>query len=273
MSDTRPIGVFDSGLGGLTILRTLMQVLPQERFIYFGDDANCPYGPRPESEVRALALDAARWLVTRDVKAIVVACNSASVSAREVLRTTFPAIPIVVVVPAVKPAATLTRSGKIVLAATARAINDRFTRGLIDDFAVGVEVISVACPGLVDLVERGILAGPEPEATIARYITPALATGADVVVLGCTHFPALRASVERVVGPQVQVIDSSMAVARQTQNVLSERDWLAPSTSDLPVAEFWTSGDPSRFAEVGSIVLGQHFSARHTTPVVDTEGA
>ncbi len=267
MGDTRPIGIFDSGIGGLTILRELVRELPGERFIYFGDDANCPYGPRPDYEVRELALGAARWLIGRETKAIVVACNTASVTARTTLRETFSDIPFVVVVPAVKPAAALTRTGKIVLAATARAINDRFTGELIDLFAGGVEVIPVACPGLVDLVEDGQLTGSAPENIIAGYLTPALAAGADVVVLGCTHFPALRAAVEHVAGPSVAVVDSGAAVALQTRRVLTERGLLAPAdasqTSGTPSVEFWTSGDPRRFARVGSVVLGWPIHAEH----------
>jgi glutamate racemase len=259
-ADPRPIGVFDSGIGGLTILRELWRELPNERFIYFGDDAHCPYGPRPEREVIALALAAARWLVARQAKAIVVACNAASVSARDALRVAFPDIPVVVVVPAVKPAAALTLSGTIILAATARAINDRFTRHLIDEFATGVRVIPVACPTLVELVENGRLTGPEPEAALRGYLGPALAQGADVVVLGCTHFPALRAAVEAIVGPDVAVIDSGVAVARQTKHVLGPD----PQTAAGPTyTEFWTSGDPARFARVAGMVLGQPVTARH----------
>ena len=267
-TDPRPIGVFDSGIGGLTILRELVRTLPGERFVYFGDDANCPYGPRPEHEVCELALAATRWLLAHDAKAIVVACNSASVSARDVLRATFPTTPIVVVVPAVKPAATLTRSGTIILAATARAINDRFTHTLIADFARDVTVIAVACPSLVKLVETGQLTGSVPERAIRRYFRPALAAGADVVVLGCTHFPALRAAVVRVVGPDVAVIDSGAAVARQTRRVLAANGLCAPqhggdAPTDLPVA-FWTSGDPERFATVGSLVQGHAITVRAT---------
>jgi glutamate racemase len=267
-SPASPIGVFDSGIGGLTILGELLRELPDERFLYFGDDANCPYGPRPEHEVIALALGAARWLVAREAKAIVVACNAASVSAREALRAAFPEIPIVVVVPAVKPAAALTRSGVIVLAATARAINDRFTHSLIETFAEGVEVIPIACPGLVELVEAGNLRGPEPEAALREYLAPGLLHGADVVVLGCTHFPALRAAVEAVVGPDVMVIDSGAAVARQTRHVLQERDLLAipdRAGDEDERAQFWTSGDPERFARVAGMVLGQSVTARHDT--------
>lgn len=259
----RPIGVFDSGIGGLTILRELLRALPDEHFVYFGDDAHCPYGPRPEGEVRALALAAARWLIARQAKAIVVACNAASVTARAVLRATFPAIPFVVVVPAVKPAATFTRSGKVILAATDRAINDRFTHSLIEEHATGVEVIPIACPGLVELVERGELDGPGPESVIRTYLGPAVACGADVVVLGCTHFPALRGAVERVVGPQVRVIDSGAAVARQTQHVLAAAGLLAPPSLDPGGAEYWTSGEPERFARVATMVLGQPIVAQH----------
>ena len=262
--DPRPIGVFDSGIGGLTILRELMRALPHERFVYFGDDAHCPYGPRPEHEVRALALAAARRLIALDAKALVVACNAASVSARDSLRAAFPTIPIIVVVPAVKPAAALTRTGTIILAATARAINDRFTRTLIDDFASAVTVISVACPALVELVETGQLTGPVAEQAIAAYLTPALAAGADVVVLGCTHFPALRAAVVQVVGPTVAVIDSGAAVAQQTCHVLTTADLLAPPSRHPRggAATFWTSGDSVRFARVGSRVLGQTIQAQ-----------
>ncbi len=268
MNDPAPVGVFDSGIGGLTILRELLRELPGERFVYFGDDAHCPYGPRPESEVRALALAATRWLVGHGAKAIVVACNAASVTARETLRAHFPGVPIVVVVPAVKPAASLTRSGKIVLAATARAINDRFTHSLIDDFAHGVEVIPVACPSLVELVERGELTGAEPERALRGYLAPALATGADVVVLGCTHFPALRSAVEHVVGPDVAVIDSGAAVARQAHAQLEAARLLAPPDASGGLA-LWTSGDPERFARVAGLVLGQPVTARHAHTRVD----
>ncbi len=266
--DPRPIGVFDSGIGGLTILRELLSALPDERFIYFGDDAHCPYGPRPEGEVIDLSLAAARWLVGRDVKAIVVACNTASVSARAALRAAYPALPFVVVVPAVKPAAALTRTGTVILAATARAINDRYTLELIESFTAGVRVIPVACPLLVELVEDGRLTGPEPETALAGYLRPALAEGADVVVLGCTHFPALRASVEAVVGPAVRVIDSGAAVAHQTLHVLDAGGLrAAPAlTPDVTVGarvQFWTSGDPVRFARVATLVLGQPVSAQH----------
>ncbi len=267
-SRSQPIGVFDSGIGGLTIVRELVRELPDERFLYFGDDANCPYGPRPESEVIALSLGAARWLAAHAAKAIVVACNSASVSAREALRAAFPDIPIVVVVPAVKPAAALTRSGTIVLAATARAINDRFTHSLIETFADGVKVVPIACPGLVELVEAGILHGPKPEAALREYLAPALAGGADVVVLGCTHFPALREAVEAVAGPGVTVIDSGAAVARQTRHVLQERDLLAApdgAGEEADRVQFWTSGDPDRFAMVAGMVLGHPVTARHDT--------
>jgi glutamate racemase len=270
--DSRPVGVFDSGIGGLTILRELVRALPDERFIYFGDDANCPYGPRPEHEVIDLSLAAARWLIGHDAKAIVVACNTASVSAREALRAAYPTIPFVVVVPAVKPAAAMTRTGTVILAATARAINDRYTHELIDAFTRGVRVIPVACPHLVELVEEGHLTGPEPESALEGYLRPALDEGADVVVLGCTHFPALRVAVEAVVGPSVQVIDSGAAVAHQAQHVLVEHGLQAdPAVANAPSnqsgigdrVQFWTSGDAGKFARAAGLVLGEPIQARH----------
>jgi glutamate racemase len=264
--DNRPIGVFDSGIGGLTILRELLREFPDERFLYFSDEANCPYGPRPENEVRDLALDVSRWLVERDVKTIVVACNTASVSAKDLLRATFPDVPIIVTVPAVKPAAKITKSGKVILLATARAINDRFTHTLIDTFANDVNVISVACPGMVEAVEYGEFSGPRVEGIINGYTRPALDAGADVIVLGCTHFPALRKAVEAVAGPDVAVIDSGAAIARRVRAVLTASNQLAaPRPPSVPQLDMWTSGDPQHFATIGSLVLEHQITARQAS--------
>ncbi|HEU5349799.1 MAG TPA: glutamate racemase [Ktedonobacterales bacterium] len=260
--DIAPVGVFDTGVGGLTILKELLRELPDEHFIYFGDTGNCPYGVRPVAEIQELSRNAARFLLDHGVKIIVVACNTASVSALAYLRETFDC-PFVGVVPAVKPAAALTRTGRIGVAATEASARGDYLRKLIAEHANGVEVHAVGCPRLVILAEAGILDGPEAEEAIRGYVGPMLDVGIDTLVLGCTHFPAMREAFERVVGPEVTVIDSGAAIARQTRRVLSERGWLAHpgSVASEPRAltgadAVWCSGDPDAFARVASVVLG-----------------
>ena len=264
MADVRnaPIGVFDSGVGGLTILKELLRELPDERFVYYGDTGNCPYGVRPMSEIQELSRKAARFLLERGAKVIVVACNTASVSALANLRETF-AVPFIGVVPAIKPAAALTHSGHVGIAATEASAHGDYLRQLIADHANGVTVHAVGCPQLVLLAEKGVLDGPEAETAIRGYVDPMLADGIDVLVLGCTHFPAMRDAFVRVVGPEVSVIDSGAAIARQTRRVLTERGWLggegnvASDARALKAADsLWCSGDIDQFARVAEAILG-----------------
>jgi glutamate racemase len=265
-----PIGVFDSGMGGLTVLRELLRELPGERYIYFGDTGNCPYGVRSVEQIQQLSLAAARFLIERAAKIIVVACNTASVSARTELRATFD-LPFVVVVPAVKPAAAMTRTGRIGVAATEASARGDYLRTLIREHAQGVQVQAAGCPDLVRLVEAGLLEGPLVEEAIRGYIQPMLDAGIDVLVLGCTHFPAQRPAFERVVGPGVAVIDSGAAIARQTRRVLAKDGHLAlPDSGPLAAPralsdtdEFWCSGDVASFERTAGAILGEPISARH----------
>jgi glutamate racemase len=258
-----PVGVFDSGVGGLTILGELLRELPGERFIYFGDTGNCPYGVRPREEIQLLAENAARLLLSLHAKLVVVACNAASVSAISHLRTTFPFIEFVGVVPAVKPAAQLSRTGKVGVASTEASARSDFLRQLIEEHAGGVEVLAVGCPRLVTMVEAGCLDGPEVEAVIREYIQPMLDAGIDTLVLGCTHFPAIRNAFQRVAGPQVTVIDSGEAIARRTRYLLTRLELLAtpdsgPNTSPRLAGahdEFWCSGPAEDFSHVASMIL------------------
>ncbi len=257
-----PIGVFDSGVGGLTILKELLRELPDERFVYYGDTGNCPYGVRPITEIQSLSRNAARFLINRGAKIIVVACNTASVSALANLRETF-ATPFVGVVPAIKPAAALTQTGHVGVAATEASAHGDYLRQLIADHASGVTVHAVGCPRLVLLAEAGILDGPEAEVAIREYVDPMLTVGIDVLVLGCTHFPAMRDAFVRVVGPDVAIIDSGAAIARQTRRVLTERGWLSGEGSvaseprALTISDtLWCSGDTDTFARVAEAILG-----------------
>lgn len=260
-----PIGVFDSGVGGLTILSALRKELPQERYIYFGDTARCPYGNKTEAEITEFSLQASRFLSAQGAKLIVVACNTASQAALSTLRANFP-LPFVGVVPAVKPAARITRHGRIGVAATNQAVRAAYLRQLIDDFAEGIEVHTVGCPELVTLVEQGELDGPFVEETLRHSLHPLIIRNIDVLVLGCTHFPALRSSIEHVMGKDVQVVDSGTAIARRTHSILDAERCVRPLHSNDAQGEtqFWCSGDSIHFSEVASRLLGYQVTARQT---------
>lgn len=271
-----PVGVFDSGVGGLTILTELLRELPGERFVYFGDTANCPYGVRTVEEIQQLAAAATRFLLEQRAKIIVVACNTASVSAVDYLRATFRPLEFVVVVPAVKPAAARTRIKRIGVAATEASARGDYLQSLIQKVANGVDVLAVGCPRLVELAEAGQLDGPETEAAVREYVEPMLAKGIDELVLGCTHFPAMRAVFERVVGPDIGIIDSGEAIARRTRYILTRDELLAGGDAGPARAprlleardELWCSGDAQRFSEVASAILRQPVRARHAPGLV-----
>jgi glutamate racemase len=270
-----PIGVFDSGVGGLTILTELLRELPDERYVYFGDTGNCPYGVRTEREIQTLSAAATRFLLAQRAKLIVVACNTASVWARRSLRATF-TLPIVVVVPAIKPAAAHTRTGKVGIASTEASARGAYLRQLIREHAGDTDVQVVGCPRLVELAEAGQLDGPAVEAAVRAYIAPLLAAGIDQLVLGCTHFPAMRAVFERVAGPAVTVIDSGEAIARRARAVLTQRQLLAAPQSGpaamprppRPTDTFWCSGDAAPFARVAQAILGHPVTVHHIPGMV-----
>jgi glutamate racemase len=271
-----PIGVFDSGAGGLTILSALRQELPGETYLYFGDTAHCPYGMRSDAEITELSIRANRFLIEQGAKLIVVACNTASQAALNTLRATF-SVPFVGVVPAVKPAARATRKGRIGIAATNQAARALYLRQLIDEFAEGTSVYAIGCPELVTLVEQGELDGSHTEQIVREAFQPLLTENVDVIVLGCTHFPALRPIIERITNNQVQVIDSGLAVARRTRSVLEAEGLISPASlnSRDPIyrvregtaekdaqLQIWCSGDAVAFSKVASQILGYPVGAR-----------
>lgn len=260
-----PIGVFDSGAGGLTILAALRRELPNERFIYVADSEHCPYGARTDADITALSVEICRFLIERGVKLIVVACNTASQAALATLRATYPFISFVGVVPAVKPAARATRNGRIAIAATNQAAKAIYLRQLIDEFAGGIQSFAIGCPELVTLVENGQFDGPEVEDAVRNALEPVLRENVDVIVLGCTHFPALSQVIARVAGPGVQIIDSASAIARRVRYILDTEELNAPmsreSSSEGQLA-IWSSGDPEKFSAVATKLLGYAVSAR-----------
>ncbi len=263
-----PIGVFNSGVGGLTILSSLRRELPREDYIYFADTAHCPYGVRSEADITDLSVRISHFLIERGVKLIVVACNTASQAALATLRATFPSTPFVGVVPAVKPAASATKNGRIAIAATNQAAKATYLRQLIDEFAGGIQVSAIGCPELVTLVEEGQFDGPLVEATVRQALQPVMRDDVDVIVLGCTHFPVLRAVIERVAGPHVQVIDSGVAIARRTRYVLDTEGLMRPVSSEPAsdgYVEVWCSGEPEHFGSVASTLLGYAVSVQRAS--------
>lgn len=252
-----PIGIFDSGVGGLSIARELRAALPHESLIYFADCANCPYGTKDPAEIRARCQAIASLLVAHGIKLMIVACNTACAVALPELRAQC-AIPIIGLEPAVKPAARLTRTGRIAVLATPRTIASERLARLIREHAEGVVVETIAAPGLVELVEAGTVSGENVQDALRPLIEPPVARGADVLVLGCTHYPFLREAIEQVAGPAVQVIDSGPAIARRARDVLGTLDLAAPHDVRGGL-RILTSGDPAWVSQIAQQLLGEAF--------------
>lgn len=245
--------MLDSGLGGLSVLGELSSLLPAEDVLYYGDSAYCPYGGRSPEFILERTSRIVDFLLARGAKLIVVACNTASSVALTALRERF-SVPIVGMVPAVKPATSATRTGRIGVLATPLTVTGESLAALIREHACGAEVSSVPAPGLVELVEAGLTAGPEVEAALRPLLAPLLAKGVDTVVLGCTHYPFLRAAISEVAGPHVAVVDSGAAVARRVRDVLGQRGELrADGAGSLRI---FTSGPPAHTGSVASRLLG-----------------
>lgn len=226
-SATGPIGLFDSGVGGTTVLREVRAVLPDEPLLYLADQARCPYGPHSEETLQRFALDDTVWLLERGAKLVVVACNTASAAALHCLREQFPDVPFVGMVPAVKPAAQATRSGVVGVLATPATMQGRLLREVLARWADGVTVVEQVAPGLVDLIEQGKLESDETRTLLQRYLEPMVAAGADTVVLGCTHYPYIAPLIHEL-APGLEVVDAAPAVARQVARVLHERGLAHP---------------------------------------------
>jgi glutamate racemase len=223
------IGLFDSGIGGLSILREVRRLLPAEDLLYFADQAHVPYGSRPAEEIRSFSGAISRFLIDHGARLVVVACNTASAVALRPLRQAFPDTPFVGMEPAVKPAAQSTRTGVVGVLATPTTFEGELFASVVERFATGVRLVNQTVPGLVEQIEAGNLGGTETRTLIARALEPILAAGADTVVLACTHYPLVIDVIRGLAGPSVQVIDPSPAIARQTQRVLDEAGSRSPS--------------------------------------------
>jgi glutamate racemase len=242
-----PIGIFDSGVGGLSVLNAVRALLPGEDLIYLADQANVPYGPRSLEEVRNLSVGITRYMLDQGAKLIVVACNTASAAALHHLRQVFPQISFVGMEPAVKPAAEQTRSGVVGVLATPATFQGELYASVIERFANGVSVLQDTCPGLVMEIDAGHLDTPKVRSILERALNPMLVQEIDTVVLGCTHFPFVIPTITEIAGPGVRVIDPSPAIARQVDRLLEENG-LRDDKTNAGQRRYLTTGDPQKMA-------------------------
>jgi glutamate racemase len=264
MDQYGPIGMFDSGLGGLSVLRELIRLVPSVDVVYVADSAHVPYGTKPPPFIRKRSLSIARFLLdAHHARGIVVACNTATTHAVATLRQTFPDVPIIGMEPALKPAAAVTRSGVVGVLATPATLDGERFADLAQRYTEGIELLTQPSPGLVECVEAGDVDGPEAERLLRLYTAPMLARGADTIVLGCTHYPFLRDAIQRLVGPGVALIDTGAAVARQTARLLGTGD-SALSAAHGRVT-YYSSGNLAAAEQVIAGLMGQ--SIDHVLPL------
>jgi glutamate racemase len=255
-SSTSPIGVFDSGVGGISVLRAIREQMPEESVIYFGDQGHVPYGPRSMEQIQDFSEAITRFLLKRNAKIIVVACNTASAAALKYLREKFPDIQFVGMEPAVKPAAEHTQTGKVGILATPATFQGALYASVVEQFANGVELFQNTCPGLVQQIEQGNLKGRETRRILENALLPMLEKNIDTVVLGCTHYPFVIPLIQQIAGPNVRVIDPAPAVAKQTGRLLEARGMRNKSGSGGDI-RFYTSGDPDALKSLLPLLLGE----------------
>lgn len=249
-SEPAAIGIFDSGVGGLSVLRAVSAMLPCHPLLYVADQAHVPYGAKTQPEVLAFSEEISRFLLEQGARVIVVACNTASAAALYPLRETFADIPFVGMEPAVKPAANHTHSGVIGVLATPGTFRGPLYNAVVDRFARGVKVLESTCPGLVAQIEAGALATPATREILEQALLPMLEQNADTIVMGCTHYPFVIPLIQEIVGPTVEVIDPAPAVARQVGRVLAERGLRVEPCAEILTPQFFTTGSPAVFQSI-----------------------
>ena len=250
-----PIGIFDSGVGGLTVARSVLDLLPHEPILYVGDTARGPYGPRPIAEVRSFALDVMDHLVDQGVKMLVIACNSASAAVLRDARERYQVPVVEVIHPAVRRAVHATRNGHVGVIGTAATVTSGAYR---DAFAAAphLQLSQAACPKFVDYVETGLTGGPDVLRTAHEYLDPLRDSGVDTLVLGCTHYPLLAGVISYVMGYEVTLVSSADETARDVYRVLAESGLLRDDALPEPAHRFLATGDPAPFAALASRFLG-----------------
>lgn len=258
---TNPIGIYDSGIGGLSVLREVRGLLPAEDLIYVGDQAHVPYGLRDMQEIQQLTEGVTRFLLDQDCKLIVIACNTASAAGLKLMREKYPQVPFVGMEPAVKPAAEQTHSGKVGVLATPTTFSGQLYASVVERFAHDVQLFTSTSPGLVAQIEKGNLDTPKTRKILEQALLPMLQEGVDTLVMGCTHYPFVIPAIERITAGKARVIDPAPAVARQVQRVLGQQNLLKPAMQP-GTARFFTSGDPQRFSGLIRQLIGMEAEAQ-----------
>ena len=253
---TSPIGIFDSGVGGISVLRAIREQMPEESVIYLGDQGHIPYGPRSMEQIQHFSEAITRFLLEQDAKIIVVACNAASAAALKSLREKFLDVPFVGMEPAVKPAAEHTQKGKVGVLATPATFQGALYASVVERFANGVELFQDTCPGLVQQIEQGNLNREETRRILEDALHPMLEKNIDTVVLGCTHYPFVIPLIQQIVGQTVRVIDPAPAVAKQTGRLLDAQG-MRNKSADKGAIKFYTSSNPDALKSLLPILLGE----------------
>ena len=265
LNDNRPIGVFDSGVGGISVLKHIHTLLPHEDLLYVADSKYAPYGSRSPAEITARCFEIADFLIAKDAKALVVACNTATAAAIDAMRAKYDLsgfnIPIIGMEPAVKPAAEASKNGIIGVLATVGTLKSAQFAALLENYGRNVEVVTQACVGLVECVERGELSNPSTHELIQQYCKPLIDEGADTIVLGCTHYPFVRPLIEQVVGTEVALIDTGAAVAKYLQKRLQALG-LLDGAKEKSAVTFYTNSDAENAKQVINQLWGQPTEAK-----------
>jgi len=268
MSDVRPIGVFDSGVGGLTVLRELHRQLPGERLVYLADLAHFPYGPRYQDEVRGFAHRIIEYLATHDAKLVVIACNTATAAALQSARERFD-VPIVgVIAPGAQAAVEETRNGRVAVISTEGTHASQQYLHAIKEANPGVGVLAKAAPDLVDIVEQGDADTPRADAALRAHLAEVFDWGADTLVLGCTHYPLLRPALNRVADSRLRIVDSAETTAARVKRIV-EVNRLESGAADGEPPTLITTAEPERFARAAALLFGDELPAPRTVPLWD----
>lgn len=250
----RTIGVFDSGVGGLSVLHHIRATLPDANLIYVADSGHVPYGDKSPAYIEARSLALTRFLVSQGAEAIVIACNTATAAAAHTLRVKFSKLPIVAMEPAVKPAVAATQSGVVGVLATVGTLESARFAALLEKYGGKVKIVTQGCPGLVDVVERGDLHSNEARRLIERYTDPLLKQNADTLILGCTHYPFLTPLIREVVGNDIALVDTGAAVARELKRRVDVELPVRLTVGVTGAETFFTSGDAEQAARIMSLL-------------------
>ncbi|MDO4535092.1 MAG: glutamate racemase [Clostridium perfringens] len=249
-----PIGFFDSGVGGISVMKRAVELLPTENYIYFGDSKNAPYGVKNVDEVRELTFNAMKFFIEQGVKAVVIACNTATSAAIKDLRETYKEIPIIGIEPAIKPAVESKKQGKIIIMATPMTLSEKKFNNLMEKYNKEREIIKLPAPGLVEFVEDGILAGDEVREFLKEILKPYLQSEISTIVLGCTHYPFVKEVIQKIVGQNVDIIDGSCGTVKELNRKLEEFD-LVNDQKEKGYVKIFNSSEDEKIIELCKILL------------------